>query len=46
MVGVTHVSVVQEPHISVVGNFVVFAAEELGEVLCRLHDVTQPNESG
>lgn len=43
MVGVSEVSVVQEPDVPVVSDLVVFTGEELGKVLCRLEQVREPN---
>ena len=43
VVGVAEVPVVEQPHIPQLGDLVVFAGEELGEVLCGLHEVGEPD---
>jgi len=43
MVGVTHVSVVNEPHISNIEDLAIFLLEELLEVFRWLNEVTEPN---
>lgn len=43
MVGVSEVSVVEEPHVSDVEHLVVGASEELGEVLAGLQKISQPD---
>jgi hypothetical protein len=43
VVRVSHVSVIEEPHISDVKNLVIFFSEELLEVLNRFDKITEPN---
>ena len=43
VIGVTLVSVVQQPHVPVVEDFVICASEELLEVGSRLDQFGQPN---
>jgi hypothetical protein len=46
MIGISKVSVVEEPHVSVVHDLVVLTSEELCEVLCGLEQVREPNHCG
>ena len=45
MIRVTEVTVVEEPHIAYIEYFVVRAIEETIEILCRLQEVREPNQS-
>ena len=45
MVRVTEVTVVEEPHVADVENFVVRTIEETIEILCWLQEVREPNQS-
>ena len=46
MIGVTKVSVVEEPDIADVEDFVVGACEELSEVLGGLEEISEPDHGG
>ena len=46
VVGVTEVSIVEEPNVSDIDDLVVWASEELSEVLAGLEQVSQPDHSG
>lgn len=46
MVGVTKVTVVEEPHIANIKNLIVWAIEEALEVLNWLQEIGEPDQSG
>ena len=46
MIGVTEVSVVEEPDVADVEDFVVGACEELSEVLGGLEEISEPDHGG
>jgi hypothetical protein len=46
MVGATLVPIVEEPDISNVGDFIVWASEERLKVLCGFNELRKPNQSG
>jgi hypothetical protein len=46
MIGVTEVSVVEQPDIAHVEHFVVGACEELSEVLGGLEEISEPDHGG
>ena len=46
MIGVTEVSVVEQPDIAHVEHFVVGAGEELSEVLGGLEEISEPDHGG
>lgn len=46
VVGVTEVTVVEEPHIANIKNLVVWAIEEALEVLSWLQEIGEPDQSG
>lgn len=46
MVGTALVSVIEEPYVSNIGDFVVWTIEEWLEVLCGFNELRQPDHSG
>ncbi len=46
MVRVTEVPIVEEPDVPDVGDLVVLPSEELVEIFCGLHQVSQPDHCG